>query len=304
MLFRGKLLILALLLALSYQGCSLSKTASDITSQIFKVGAPYFERESDPYVAEQAGLAMLKTMEIFWVHNRRNRNYTILLAKNYANYAFGIIETNMVKYQETDPDKYDVLAERAKLFYERGKWYGMRILKKNKKLRMTVDKDMQGFQKVMAKFKKGDMDAVFWTAFSWGSLINLKKDDPMAITELGYVEAMMSRVVEVNPTFFYGSPYLFYGVYYASRPTLLGGNPDKAKEYFDQATQVTKGRFLMAKTLKAQFYAVQIQDRALFQQLLGEVQATDANILPDQRLGNVMAKKRAGYLMNRINHYF
>ncbi|OGQ30301.1 MAG: hypothetical protein A3I75_02715 [Deltaproteobacteria bacterium RIFCSPLOWO2_02_FULL_50_16] len=300
----SKTLLILCVLSLTYQGCSLSKTASDITSKIFETGAPYFERESDPYVAEQAGLAMLKTLEIFWTHNRKNRVYTLLLAKNYANYAFGILETEMIKFQEKNPAQYETLKERAQLFYSRGKWYGMTILNRNKKFKQTVGKDLQQFQKIMGRYKRGDADAVFWTAFAWGSLINLNKDDPMSITELGFVEAMMSRVMEVNSTFFYGGPHLFYGVYYASRPAMLGGNPEKAKKEFENSIQVTKGRFLMAKTLMAQFYAVQVQDRALFQKLLQEVQGTDPNIFPDQRLANVMARIRAGYLINRANEYF
>ena len=60
----------------------------------------------------------------------------------------------------------------------------------------------------------------------------------------------------------------------------------------------------MAKTLMAQFYAVQVQDGALFDRLLSEVRATDANVFPEQRLANVLAQERAQYLLNRKNYYF
>ena len=42
----------------------------------------------------------------------------------------------------------------------------------------------------------------------------------------------MKRTHELDPDYNFAGSDLFFGVYYASRPKLLGGDPEKAKEHF------------------------------------------------------------------------
>lgn len=269
-----------------------------------KNGAPVFEEEEDIEVAEIAGLAMLKTLEIFARDNPSNENYAVLLARNYGNYAFGFYENKILLYKDKDHAKYGTYVKRAKLFYQRGRDYGLDILKKSNRFKNTLNKDIPTFEEMLKGYGRGDLDLLFWTAFCWGNLINLSKDDPEAITDLARVQAMMARVLQLQETFFYASPHIFYGVYFASRPPMLGGSPQKAKEHFDDAIRLTQERFLMGPVLEAQFYAVQVQDKALFYQLLQKVLETESSVLPEQKLANELAKERARILLDRIDSYF
>ena len=60
----------------------------------------------------------------------------------------------------------------------------------------------------------------------------------------------------------------------------------------------------MIKVLMAQFYAVQVQDKDLFRKLLQEVVEADATVLPEQRLANEVAKKRASVLLAKEKLFF
>lgn len=291
-------------LVVSLNACSVSKMASDITSNIMYEGSPVIEQESDPYVAETSGLALLKTLEVFAYHNPDNKKYHLLLAKNYSNYAFGFLENKLYAYEGVDPKLYDTILARTKLFYSRGKFYGMELLKENGRFKKALDADMETFEKAVQKLPRGKMEAIFWTAFAWGGLINWSKDDPTAIIQLGKVERMMARAAEINNTYFYAGPHLFFGVYYGSRPPMLGGNLEKSKENFEQAMKITHERFFFAKVLYAQFYCVQAQDQAMFFRLLNEVIAGDPNVLPEQRLANILAQQRAQTLLDRSSEYF
>lgn len=284
--------------------CSITRMASDITAGIMVGGSPIVEQESDPLVAEQSGLALLKTLEVFSFHNPDNDKYKTLLAKNYANYAFGFLENKLYEYEGVDPDRYNMILARTKLFYERGKNYGLDVLTKKRSFAKALSEDQDTFEKATRRIGRGKMPALFWTAFAWGGLINWSKDDPTAIISLGKVERMMARAAELNNTFFYGGPHMFYGVYYGSRPAMLGGNNEKSRENFEEALKISHGRFLFAKVLYAQFYAVQAQDRALFERLLQETLAEDPNILPEQRLGNILAQERAKTLLAKVNSLF
>ncbi len=298
--------VLLLVLFVSFEtSCTPATIASNLTAGIFKIGAPVFEMESDIETAEVAGLAMIKTLEVFNFQNPKNKIYLNLLAKSYGTYAFGFLENRMLQYQHKDPERYQHYFNRARHFYSTGKNFGMDLLRrKDKKLVRALSEGVDAVRKRMASYERHEIEAVFWTSFNWGSWINLSKDDITAVADLVLVEAMMARILQVSPGFYYGGPHLFYGVYYASRPAMLGGNPEKARNHFEEAAKVTNGRFLMAYALEAQFLAVQTMDQSLFDQMIGKVNEGMVNALPEQRLANALAKERVKFLRDNQNHYF
>lgn len=262
------------------------------------------EEEQDIEVAEASSLAMLKTLEVFAKDNPSNQNYAVLLAKSYGNFAFGFLENKMLQSKYQDPQKYEHYERRAKLFYERGKRYGLDYLKRKGRFRKAINSDALSFQQLVQKYGRSDMELLFWTAYCWGSAINLSKDDPEAIGDLPKVEIMMRRVLELQESYYNAAPHLFFGVYYASRPPLLGGIPARALEHFEEAQRLNKDAFLMVSVLEAQFYAVQIQDKALYQELLEKVLEAPVTLLPEQRLANELAKRRARILLDQADYYF
>ncbi len=276
-----------------------------MTSDIFKGGVPSFEMEGDVEVAENAGLAMIKTLEVFNYQNPSNKTYLALLARSYGTYAFGFLENRMLQYQYKDQEKYTLYFNRAKRFYTIGKKFGMDLLQRSdKKLVKALAQGVDATRARMKSYDHQDVEGVFWTAFNWGSLINLSKDDISVVADLALVEVMMARVLEVHPTFYFAGPHLFYGVYYASRPAMLGGNPEKAKKHFDEAARLNGERSLIVYALEAQFLAVQTMDQTLFDELLQKINAGSIDALPEQRLANALAKDRAKYLKENANQYF
>jgi hypothetical protein len=146
--------------------------------------------------------------------------------------------------------------------------------------------------------------ALFWTGFSWGGLANFSKDSPDSIVEIPRIEALMKRVKELDDNYYYGGPHLFLGALYASRSKMLGGQPEEAQKEFESAIAESHGKFLMAKVLYAQYYGVQTQNRGLFESSLKEVVAADAAALPEQRLANELAKRRADMLLRKEKMFF
>lgn len=275
-----------------------------MTSDIFKGGVPSFEMEGDVEVAETAGLAMIKTLEVFNFQNPTNKTYMNLLARSYGTYAFGFLENRMLQYQYKDPEKYKMYFDRAKRFYTTGKKFGMDLLQRSdKKLVKALGQGVEATRSRMRSYNQQDVEGVFWTAFNWGSVINLSKDDISVVADLALVEAMMARVLEVAPTFYFAGPHLFYGVYYASRPAMLGGSPEKAKKHFEEAARLNGERSLIVYALEAQFLAVQTMDRELFDSLLEKINSGSIDALPQQRLANALAKDRAKYSKDNATQY-
>lgn len=284
--------------------CTPKKIASDLTSQIFRGGAPAFEMEADPEIAEMAGIPLIKVIEAFHHDNPHNKTYRILLARSFSTYAFGFLEWNMLRFENSNPELYEKNLARAKRFYDQGKHHGLAVLKRKGSFKNALNKDLQTFKKSLKSFGRSDVPALFWTAFNWGSSINLNKDSPLSIVELPKVQAIMERVLELDENYYYGGPHLFFGVFYGSRPKMFGGNPTLSQEHFDKALKAFERKSLLAQVTYAQTYAVQYQDRALFESLLNEVLATDPKVLPEQRLGNEIAHMKAKWLLENADRYF
>ena len=85
------------------------------------------------------------------------------------------------------------------------------------------------FEKSLSVFSKQDVPHLFWAGYNWGNLVNLSKDDPETVADVSKAEALMRKVVDLDENYFYGGAHLFLGVFYGSRPQLLGGDFKKSK---------------------------------------------------------------------------
>jgi hypothetical protein len=192
----------------------------------------------------------------------------------------------------------DESPERARGLYERGRDYGLRVVRKEKAVAKALDAaDVAALTEALRKMNEDDLPALFWTSAAWAAWINLSLESPSAIADLALVEAMLQRVIELDEGFQWGMPHLMMGAFYAGRSKMLGGDPERGREHFEQARQITAGRLLLASYFEARYYAVQTFDEELFEQRLREVVAADADALPEARLLNMVAQQKSQDLL-------
>ncbi|MEE9288092.1 MAG: TRAP transporter TatT component family protein [Bacteroidota bacterium] len=259
-------------------------------TDVFENGFEALNEESDLILAEQAIGSNLKTIEGVIRSDPENTRLLFLLARGYTGYALGFVE--------------DVDLHRAREMYRRGRDYGLRILRRKKAFRESLDGSFDDFQRALQTLEDEDTPAVFWAAMGWGSFINLSRDDPDALAQMPKVVAMMRFVLSRNENFYYGGVHLFFGVWFGSRPTLLGGDPDSSKYHFEQSIAIGEGKFLLPYVYYARYYAVQTQDRGLFEELLEKVVATSSDVMPEERLANTISKRKAKMYLEEIDAYF
>ncbi len=285
-------------------GCGLKKVATKTTADIFYDATPTIDREDDVELAEQASLGFLKMLEGFYQQNPQDKTVLLLLTRSYAGYAYGFTENEILASKGSDKAAYDKAVARAKRFYTRAKEYGVELLSRNSSFAKAKEGTLDDFNASLKTFTKKDVENLFWAGFAWGNYLNFHKDSVEAVAELPRVEAVMQRVLELDPNYYYGGADLFMGALYGSRSQMLGGNPEKSKEHFERAIQVSDRKNLMAPVTMAQFYAVQVQDLALYNKLLEGVLADDPAKLPEQRLMNELAKIRAQILLDKKKEFF
>jgi tetratricopeptide (TPR) repeat protein len=253
-------------------------------------GIASFNEESDLQLAHEALGSNLKLIEAMIKSDPENEQFLIFAAQGYNSYALAFCEDDSV--------------ERARVFYLRAKDYGMRVLMKNKKFKEALDGDITAFRAAVKTFDKDDVPAIFWTAFSWGSYVNITRTDVAGLADLSKVQALIEFVADKDPSFYYGSAYLFLATIEGNTPRALGGNPEKAKELFDKCLVVNGGKFLMTQLYYARAYAVATQDQPLFESLLKQIEDASLDILPEARLANVIAKQKARRLLAQENELF
>lgn len=284
-----KWLCLILMLMVS-TGCSYRSFVADAAYPIIDGGIDAIFAETDVTFAEAALPAQLLLLDGLINQSPGNTDYLVNGAMGYAAYALGFIE-------DQDPD-------RAKVFYQRAKRYGMQVLMLNDSFQKALDGSFEDFTSAVQSFDEDDVPAMFWTAISWGLYINLSLDDPRAMAELGKVEVLMRRVQILQPEYFGGGADLFFGVIECVKPKMLGGSPERGLKHFQTALKLSDNDFLLTKAMMAQYYCAATLDEELFDKWAAEILAAPPAKHRKNNLVHALAKAKIKYLQTQKDELF
>ena len=284
-----RIILLIILPVVLFTGCIQTIAVSTVGGMVDE-GFSALTEEKDLDFAEKALPGNIKLLEVMLKNKPEDVRLLTLTSQGYSSYALAFLE--------------DSLQNRARDFYLRGRDFGMRILRQDKDLARGLDGSVDDLKAALNKCDKDQVPAIFWTAFGWGSYIYLSLGNPDAIADLPRAEALMECVVKNDSSFYYGGAHVFLGTLYGSRPKMLGGNIDLAKDHFARALRINGGKFLMTYVYQARSVAVQTLDEALFDECLQKVESASLEILPEFRLANAIAKKKAQLLMSRRAELF
>jgi hypothetical protein len=283
-------IFLLLLIIIILQSCSINTFIIRQTGAILDYGVIALYEETDLKLAEQALASDIKLLEGMIKGDPENEHLLILTSQALSGYTLGFVE--------------DEEPERAKVLYLRAKEYGMRVLRMEDNFSGGEAGTIEAFTQAVSALDEDYLEALFWTGFAWGGWINLSLDNPRALIELTKVQVLMQRVQDLDETFFFGGAGLFFGSVWGLKPRMLGGDPEKAKEYFERNLEITGKNFLLTYIYYARFYAAKTLNEELFDQLLAIVDETPAGVLPDYQLLNMIAKKKAGFLKKHKEEWF
>lgn len=292
-------------LALGQTGC-LAKLAANSTARIMNQAAPAMQAFSDPATAEAALPYSITQMEGLLLVIPQNQLLRGNLMRALGSFGFAFLEDRMEEAEVADDEaRIEYYRNRATLAYLRGKQVGFEAL--------TLEEDGDGgaagaygrgvdaWRSYLQQFDDQEQAGmVFWLGYNWARHISLNKEDPDVLADLPFAIACFERVFQLDPTFNNYAPYVAMGSYYARTSASLGGDPVRAREMFETAIARTGGNFLTYKVMMARVYAVMVQDRALYTRLLQEV--IDAgDVMPEQRLANQIAKRRARRYLAQVD---
>jgi predicted anti-sigma-YlaC factor YlaD len=299
----GKTLGLILLLGVTVMsGCSLQRFAINRLGDAMAQGSSVYASDDDPDLVGAALPFGLKTIESLLAQSPHHQGLLLAASSGFTQYAYAFVQTEADLVEDTDFARATALRERAGRLYRRALGYGMRGLEKVQPgLLQALRADPRT---ALARFRKADAAQLYWTAAAWGSAIALDKTDTELGADLPQVEALMRRALELNEGFALGAIHDFYIVYEGGRPAAAGGSVERARASLARALELAGGYRAAPLVSFAETVGVGLQDRAEFERLLKQALAIDVSVLPEQRLANLVAQRRARWLLARMDRLF
>ncbi len=232
--------------------------------------------------------------------------------------AYLILVSSMVK---GDPDNIDLLVSSSRLYGSYASVFVEDRFRKKRLSTLALDYahhafclqkptacDIRGlsyyeFEQALMQFSQDDVAVLFALGSAWAGWLQAHSADWNAFAELPRIEAIIQRVLVLEPTLSNGDAYVYLAVMQSFLPPAMGGKPELARDNFKKAIDVSNGSNLMAKLLYAEKYARLVFDKELHDGLLKQV--IDAKIEnDDSTLINTIAQHRARELLDRSDDYF
>jgi len=280
-------LVFLISLFLTVSGCStlVSSATKDLADNLSQA----IQNQNDPDTVRQGAPAYLIMIDSFIQGSPDDVDLLVAGSALYGSYA-GAFATE-------EP-------ERAKRLTEKSLQYALHAFCiKRPRLCTISELYFPEFEKALQKTEKQDLTVLNAWGVAWAGWIQSRADDWVAIAEIPKIKAIMLRVVELDPTWDNGNAQLYLAVLNAFLPAAMGGKPDLAKEYFEQAIKLSDGKNLMAKTLYARYYARMVFNQELHDKLLNEVLASPA-ASPGLTLINTLAQEQARQLLDGSSEFF
>ncbi len=282
--------LMAVVLAVLLTGCSVGQMMARTSTAIMDGGVVAMNREADLKLAEAAIPANLKLIEGLIQEDPDNPTLREYAAQALYGYAYGFVE-------DADP-------ARAGALYLRCLEHADHALRQSGLAGGVRATPLDTLESALADLPAGHVPVLFWSASCLAKWIDMRRNDPAALAELGKAKALMGRVLALDETFYYGGPHLFFGVYYGGLSPMLGGDPERARTHFARAEAITGGRLLVGPVLYAQFLARQELDQKTFHDKLSAVLAAPDDLLPEMTLANAIAKDKARRLLAQESAWF
>jgi hypothetical protein len=279
-----------LLAAAMLSACSVGQMVVRGSQTILDSGVDSMNRETDLELARAAMPANLKLIEGMLLEDPQNRELLLYAAQGFYGYTYGFIELED--------------SERAEQLYRRCYNYALTALELEG---LGADPEAAAaadLEAATAKLGKSAVPALFWSASCLAKWIDLNRDEVASIASLASAATLMQRVLQLDDSYYYGGPHIFFGVYYGSRAPMFGGDFVLSEEHFQRADEINQYKLLMVDLLRAEYLYRQQLNRTAFHDTLQHVVDAPEGLYPEMALVNAITRQRAGYLLELEDEWF
>lgn len=182
--------------------------------------------------------------------------------------------------------------------FEKARTFGEKGMALNPEFKKLAEKDIE---KAIDKLTENEVTILYWAAASLGKWARLN-GIMSSLKYKGQILAMIKKVEQLKPDFYYAAVPRYFGGFYALAPSIAGGDMKKSKKKFHEAMERAP-EYLGTKVLYAELYLVKKDDKKEFKKVLNEVIAAGngpEEIAPE----NMLEKKKAERLLEQVDDLF
>jgi predicted anti-sigma-YlaC factor YlaD len=311
-MFKGKLsnfyiiglLIFSILVFSS--GCSLQKVVTGNISRLFSVqgdGALAFTGEDDPELVGEALPFILKMLEALLQSSPKDEELLLTTGKTFALYAYAFVQLPASQLPDEQFDKKLFMTMRTKKLFLRAKQYILRALDQ----RYPNFSDFlkaENWEDIIAKTQKKDVPYLYWAGLSSMGAFTADSFDVELMITLPRIIKLIFRVYELDEEYDNGGVHEVLISYYGSMPKELGGDEKKARAHYQKAIDRVGKIKASPYVALASSVSVNTQNKAEFKSLLTKALTVDIDAAPEYRLANILAQRRAKWLLDHVEDYF
>jgi len=293
-----------LVLALVSAGCSsLQRAAVNKAGDALAGGSTVYASDDDPELVWQAVPFGLKTIESLLAQSPRHQGLLLAAASGFTEYAYGALQQEADFVEAKDLARATALRNRARKLYLRGLGYGFRGLEVQlPDLRRHLQSDPDPAH-ALAGTTKAQVPLLYWTGAAWGAAIAISKDDPELTADQSRAAALIERGLALDEGFEAGAGHDFMIAYEGGRAS-VGGSIEEARRHLRRALELSHGHRAAPLVSFAEAVSVARQDKPEFKQLLDQALAVNVDAAPELRLANLLAQRRARWLLGRVDELF
>ncbi len=279
--------------------CSVRKFAVRQVGDALSSGVSVYETDEDVELVGEALPFSLKLVESLLEVTPRHVGLLTTAAKGFALYSFAYVDAPGEMLIDEDFEEGTALRKRARRLYLRSLDFAMRALEvKYPGFGEQLRQDPAAASgRVAAKHQ----ELLYWAGAGMGLSIAVDPTDPAMVVRLAEVEALLDRALAIDPSWDRGSLHEFTLRLEAARP---GGNAERIEQSYEAAVRLSDGQRAGVFVAYAESHAVPNQDRELFEALIGKALAVDPDARKEDRLLNLLAQRRARWLMEKVDDLF
>lgn len=271
---------------------------ANMISDVLAGDSEVFASDDDPDLVREALPFGLKTYESLLAVSPEHEGLLLSAAKGFTAYAY-LLQDEADRIDQQDVIRARLLRVRAKRLYLRGRDYsirGLELVHPRFEIRLRHDPGS-----TVAETSEDDAPFLYWAAVSWAGALSAEAEDLDLLSETPLINALINRVVKVHESYEDGAAHEFLVLYDARRP---GGSVAQAREHFRRFLELAKTPHASIYVSMAESVSVPEQNLSEFKKLLATALAVDPNQDPKLRLANVVAQRRARWLLTRTNDLF
>lgn len=241
---------------------------------------------------------VIKTYEMMMLQDKNHKGLKTMTGQFYVMYSNAFVETPATFLPDTEYDKKNEGYVRARKLYLKGHDLLLDSLELSVSgiKKVLNSSDEKAIEEMLAKCTIEDIESLYWAGVASLAVFAL---EPLN-TETNHLvysgRAMLEKVCSMNDSFNDGSAWEVLAKFYAGAPESLGGGEEKAKNAYNKALELSKGKNASIYVTYASSFCIPKQDSKAFDEAIEKALSIDSSLQPENKLMISLSQNYARWL--------